>query len=62
MALAYLMLQHPYVVPIVSVQTVEHSKAMPAALKVELSREDIAKIHEPSPYDPGFPMNFLFAV
>lgn len=59
-ALAYLLSQHPYTVPIVGVQTVEHIKAMPDALRVELSKEDIAKIHEASPYDPGFPMTFLF--
>ena len=59
-ALAYLISQYPYVVPIVGVQTVEHIKAMPEVLRVELSKDDIAKIHEASPYDPGFPMSFLF--
>lgn len=59
-ALAYLLEQTPYVVPIVGVQTVEHVKAMPEALKVHLSKNDTARIQEASPYDPGFPMSFLF--
>ena len=59
-ALAYLLSQYPYTVPIVGVQTVEHIKAMPDALKVELTDDDISRIHKASPYDPGFPMSFLF--
>lgn len=59
-ALAYLLSQSLYVVPIVGVHTVEHIKAMPEALMVESSRDDIAKIHKASPYNPGFPMSFLF--
>ena len=59
-ALAYLLSQYPHTVPLVGVQKVEHIKAMPAALEVDLSDEDIARIHKASPYDPGFPMTFLF--
>jgi len=46
------------VFPIVGVNTVEHIKAMPEALCIKLSREEIDEIHEASPYSPGFPMNF----
>ncbi|KAK4495127.1 hypothetical protein PRZ48_013454 [Zasmidium cellare] len=59
-ALAYLISQSPYVVPIVGVQTVQHVKAMSAALEVRLTDEDIKAIHEASPFDPLFPMSFLF--
>lgn len=59
-ALAYLIAQSPYVVPIVGVQTVEHVRAMPAALEVRLTDEDVKAIHEASPFEPLFPMNFLF--
>ncbi|KAJ9497553.1 hypothetical protein H2202_006977 [Exophiala xenobiotica] len=59
-ALAYLFHQSAYVFPIVGVQTVEHVHAMPDALRVRLSKEDIAAIHAAKPFDPLFPMNFLF--
>ncbi|RFN48802.1 alcohol dehydrogenase [Fusarium flagelliforme] len=57
-ALAYLFHQTTYVFPIVGVNTVEHINAMPEALRIKLSKEDIDEIHEASPYNPGFPMNF----
>lgn len=60
MALAYLIAQSPYVIPIVGVQTVEHVKAMAAALEVRLTDEEIKSVHEASPFDPLFPMSFLF--
>lgn len=47
--------------PIVGVNTVAHINAMPDALRVELSKEDIDAIHEAAPYDPGFPMSFYFS-
>jgi hypothetical protein len=59
-ALAYLFKQSPYVCPIVGVQTVAHVEAMPEALHVQLSDEDIDAIHGAAPFDPLFPMNFLF--
>jgi hypothetical protein len=46
------------VFPIVGVNTVEHIKAMPDALKIKLSKKEIDEIHEASPYNPGYPMNF----
>ncbi|KAK3651226.1 hypothetical protein LTR56_002084 [Elasticomyces elasticus] len=59
-ALAYLFAQSTFVVPIVGVQTVEHVRAMPDALRIKLSPEDIKQIHEASPLVPQFPMDFLF--
>ncbi|RSL57425.1 hypothetical protein CEP53_006473 [Fusarium sp. AF-6] len=60
-ALAYLFHQSTYVFPIVGVNTVAHINAMPEALRVDLSKDDIDAIHEASPYDPGFPMSFYFS-
>ncbi|KAF5981880.1 alcohol dehydrogenase [Fusarium coicis] len=57
-ALAYLFHQSTYVFPIVGVNTVDHVKAMPEAMKIELSKEEIDEIHEASPYNPGYPINF----
>ncbi|VUC30965.1 unnamed protein product, partial [Clonostachys rosea] len=59
-ALAYLLHQTPYMVPIVGVNSAEHVKAMPDALGVVLSASDVDAIHEASPFDPGFPMKFLY--
>ncbi|KAF5679854.1 alcohol dehydrogenase [Fusarium denticulatum] len=56
-ALAYLFHQTTYVFPIVGVNTVEHIKAMPDALKIKLSKEEADEIHEASPYNPGYPLN-----
>ncbi|THW09240.1 Aldo/keto reductase [Aureobasidium pullulans] len=58
-ALAYLFAQSTYVFPIVGVQTVEHVKAMPDALRITLTPEEIAKIQDAAPFDPLFPMSFL---
>ncbi|KAL0936801.1 norsolorinic acid reductase [Colletotrichum truncatum] len=60
-ALAYLFHQSPYVFPIVGVNAVAHVEALPAAVGVELTKADIDLIHEASPFNPGFPMNFAFA-
>ncbi|SCO86131.1 probable voltage-gated shaker-like K+ channel, subunit beta/KCNAB [Fusarium oxysporum] len=59
-ALAYLFHQTTYVFPIVGVQTVEHVKAMPEALRVRLSTEDIDAIHNATPFNPLFPNNYYF--
>ncbi|OIW29029.1 Aldo/keto reductase [Coniochaeta ligniaria NRRL 30616] len=59
-ALAYLFQQSTYVFPIVGVNTVEHVKAMPEALRIELSRDDIRSIHGAARFEPQFPMSFLF--
>ncbi|KAF4971312.1 hypothetical protein FSARC_1831 [Fusarium sarcochroum] len=57
-ALAYLFHQTTYVFPIVGVNTVEHIKAMPEALRIKLTQEEIDEIYEASPYNPGYPMSF----
>ena len=41
-------------------QTVEHVKAIPEALGIKLSKEDIHAIQDATPFNPLFPMNFLF--
>ncbi|KAF2137080.1 uncharacterized protein K452DRAFT_362117 [Aplosporella prunicola CBS 121167] len=58
-ALAYLFAQSPHVTPIAGVQTVEHVNALPDALRISLSRADVAKIHAAARFDPLFPMSFL---
>lgn len=42
----------------VGVNTVEHIKAMPEALKVKLLKDEIDDIHAASPYSSGYPMAF----
>ena len=42
------------------VQTVEHVKALPEALRIELSKEDVEAIQDAGDYQPQFPMSFLF--
>ena len=59
-ALSYLLHQSPYVFTIVGVQTTSHVNALPAALTVKFSKEDISRIHDACPFNPLFPMNFLF--
>ncbi|KAF6810482.1 norsolorinic acid reductase [Colletotrichum sojae] len=59
-ALAYLFHQSPHVFPIVGVNTVAHIQALPEAVGVKLSKADIDRIHEASPFDPRYPMNFYF--
>ncbi|KAM0575561.1 hypothetical protein ACHAP9_000824 [Verticillium nonalfalfae] len=59
-ALAYLFHQSTYVFPIVGVQSVEHIKAIPAAIEVELSKEDIGDLHAAAAFNPLFPNTFLF--
>lgn len=59
-ALAYLFQQSTYVFPIVGVQTIEHVKAMPEALRIQLSPKEIRQIHEASPLEPLFPLGMLF--
>ncbi|KAL4901587.1 hypothetical protein BDW74DRAFT_187230 [Aspergillus multicolor] len=59
-ALAYLFHQSTYVVPIVGVQTTDHVKVMNDAITVKLSPEEIQSIQDAAPFNPLFPMNFLF--
>jgi len=53
--------QSTYVFPIVGVQTVEHVRAMPEALRIELSKAEITQIQDAAEFKPLFPMNFLFS-
>ncbi|KAK7422969.1 hypothetical protein QQX98_001259 [Neonectria punicea] len=59
-ALAYLFHQTTYVFPIVGVNSVEHVEAMPEAVRIRLSKDDIETIHQVSRFDPMFPMKFLY--
>ncbi|KAE8333045.1 NADP-dependent oxidoreductase domain-containing protein [Aspergillus sergii] len=59
-ALAYLFHQSTYVFPIVGVQTVEHVKALPDALRVRLSTDEINAIQNAAHFDPLFPNNYYF--
>ena len=38
----------------------EHVQAIPDALRIKLSPTEIGSIHDASPFEPLFPMNFLF--
>lgn len=58
-AMVYVMAKAPYVFPLVGGRTVEHIKSNIEALKVQLTDEDILKIEEACPFDPGFPHTFL---
>ncbi|KAK5045294.1 hypothetical protein LTR84_009400 [Exophiala bonariae] len=49
-----------YVVPIVDIQTVKHVKAMAEALRIIISKDEIATIQSAYTFDPLFAMNFLF--
>jgi hypothetical protein len=42
------------------VQTVEHVKAIPGALSVKLSREEIQQLHDAAPFNPLFPNTFIW--
>lgn len=59
-ALAYLFQQSPFVFPIVGVNTVAHVKAMPDALRIKLTKDEITAIRTAAPFNPLFPMNFLY--
>lgn len=58
--LAYLFTQSTYVFPIVGVQTVEHVKAMPDALRIQLTEVEIKQIQTAKSFRPQFPADFHF--
>lgn len=58
-ALAYVMHKAPYVFPIVGGRKIDHLKGNIEALGLELSKEDIDEIEAATPFDVGFPLNFL---
>ena len=51
--------QAPYVFPIVGGRTVEQLKRNIAALKIELSNDEITKIESVVPFDFGYPHSLL---
>jgi diketogulonate reductase-like aldo/keto reductase len=59
-ALAYLFHQSTYVFPIVGVQSVEHVNAIPGAIEVRLSKEEVKELHTAANFNPLFPHTFLF--
>jgi hypothetical protein len=61
-ALAYLYHQTTYVIPIAGVQTIEHFRALADAATIRLSDEEVKSIQDAAPFDPLFPMNFLYSV
>lgn len=60
MALAYVLHKAPYVFPIVGGRKVDHLKGNIEALGVELTDAEVDWIEDAVPFDPGFPLNFLF--
>jgi diketogulonate reductase-like aldo/keto reductase len=58
-ALAYVMHKTPYVFPIIGGRKIEHLKGNIDGLKIDLTEEDIKEIEEATPFDIGFPNNFL---
>ncbi|KAJ5109911.1 hypothetical protein N7532_002556 [Penicillium argentinense] len=61
-ALAYVMHKAPYVFPVVGGRRIEHLKGNIEALSLELSEEEIDEIDAATPFDVGFPLNFLLSV
>jgi aryl-alcohol dehydrogenase-like predicted oxidoreductase len=58
-ALAYVLQKAPYVFPLVGGRKVEHIKGNIEALQIQMTDEEIAKIEEAYPFNPGFPHTFL---
>jgi len=58
-ALTYVMKKTPYVFPIVGARKVDHLKGSIAALKVNLSEEEVEKVESAYEFDYGFPHTFL---
>ncbi|KZV74348.1 Aldo/keto reductase [Peniophora sp. CONT] len=58
-AIAYLMQKTPYVFPMVGGRKVEHLHANIEALEIALTPEHMKQIEEVTPFDVGFPTNFI---
>jgi diketogulonate reductase-like aldo/keto reductase len=58
-AMAYVMHKTPYVFPIVGGRKIEHLKGNIEALGLELSEKDMEDIDGATPFELGFPHNFL---
>ena len=52
----------PYVSPIVGGRKVEQLKENIAALDISLTPEQVMPIEQASPFDPGFPNDFIVGV
>jgi len=52
----------PYVFPIIGGRKVEQLKENIAALDISLTPKQVRRIEEASPFDPGFPNNFIVGV
>lgn len=59
-ALAYVMHKSPNVFPIVGGRNIDHIKGNIEALKLKLSKDDIADIESAYEFDVGFPTTMLF--
>ncbi|KAK8212037.1 aryl-alcohol dehydrogenase-like protein [Phyllosticta capitalensis] len=59
-ALAYVMHKSPYVFPIVGIRKKEHLEGNIAALRIELTQEEMNEIDDATSFTCGFPMSFLF--
>ncbi|KAK8161080.1 NADP-dependent oxidoreductase domain-containing protein [Phyllosticta citrichinensis] len=59
-ALAYVMHKAPYVFPIVGIRKKEHLEGNIAALRIELTPEEIREIEDAVEFDVGFPYSMLF--
>jgi aryl-alcohol dehydrogenase-like predicted oxidoreductase len=59
-ALAYVMHKTPNVFPIIGQRRVEHLKANIEALSIRLTQEDLKEIEGATPFDPAFPMSFIY--
>ncbi|KAI8584526.1 hypothetical protein K450DRAFT_216756 [Umbelopsis ramanniana AG] len=58
-ALAYVMAKAPNVFPLVGGRKVEHLQDNIQALKIKLTKDQIAYLESILPYEPGFPNNFV---
>ena len=58
-ALAYVMHKTPYVFPICGGRKIDHLKGNIEALSLKLTDEEIEEIEDATPFDVGFPLNFL---
>ncbi|KAH7325593.1 NADP-dependent oxidoreductase domain-containing protein [Stachybotrys elegans] len=59
-AQAYVAAKVPYVVPIIGCRKVEHLKGSIEALTIHLTDDEIEEIEATTPFDPGFPNDFMY--
>jgi aryl-alcohol dehydrogenase-like predicted oxidoreductase len=61
-AIAYHLHKLPYVFPIIGGRKVEQLKENIAALDISLTPEQVQRIEEAAPFNPGFPNNMIVCV